>query len=177
MPVLPPTAASTMPSSVVGTWTTRTPRSQVAATKPPRSVVAPPPKVTTASERVNPASPSASQQSAATAAVLASSPSGSPSASTSYDGRSTSSTGAGQLGQPGGVEQRHPLHALAEERRAAGRPARGPTTTSYGEAPPHVQHGGPGHAEASQRRLRVISAATSSGVRPSVSTTTVATDS
>ena len=43
MPVLPPTAASTMPSRVVGTWTTRTPRSQVAATKPARSVVAPPP--------------------------------------------------------------------------------------------------------------------------------------
>ena len=62
MPVLPPTAASTMASSVVGTCTTRTPRSQVAATKPPRSVVAPPPNVTTASDRVKPASPSASQQ-------------------------------------------------------------------------------------------------------------------
>ena len=66
MPVLPPTAASTMPSRVVGTCTTRTPRSQVAATKPPRSVVAPPPNVTTASERVKPASPSASQHDAAT---------------------------------------------------------------------------------------------------------------
>ena len=29
IPVFPPTAASTMPSSVVGTWTTRTPRIQV----------------------------------------------------------------------------------------------------------------------------------------------------
>ena len=83
MPVLPPTAASTMASRVVGTCTTRTPRSQVAATKPPRSVVAPPPTVTTASDRVNPASPSASQQSEATGAVLARSPSGRPSASTS----------------------------------------------------------------------------------------------
>ena len=83
MPVLPPTAASTIPSTVVGTCTTRTPRSQVAATKPPRSVVAPPPKVTTASERVKPASPSASQQSEATGAVLAASPSGRPRASTS----------------------------------------------------------------------------------------------
>ena len=62
MPVLPPTAASTMPSSDVGTCTTRTPRSQVAATKPPTSVVAPPPTVTTASDRVNPAAPSRSQR-------------------------------------------------------------------------------------------------------------------
>ena len=43
MPVLPPTAASTMPASVVGSCTTRTPRSQAAATQPARSVVAPPP--------------------------------------------------------------------------------------------------------------------------------------
>ena len=62
MPVLPPTAASTMPSSVVGTWTTRTPRSQVAATKPARSVIAPPPTPTTASVRVKPAWPSTAQQ-------------------------------------------------------------------------------------------------------------------
>ncbi len=34
MPVLPPTAASTMPSTVVGTLTNRTPRNQLAATKP-----------------------------------------------------------------------------------------------------------------------------------------------
>ena len=34
IPVFPPTAASTIASSVVGTWTTRTPRSHVAATKP-----------------------------------------------------------------------------------------------------------------------------------------------
>ena len=66
MPVLPPTAASTIASSVVGTCTTRTPRSQVAAMNPPMSVVAPPPTVTTASERVNPARPSASHASAAT---------------------------------------------------------------------------------------------------------------
>ena len=83
IPVLPPTAASTMPSSEVGTCTTRTPRSQVAATKPPTSVVAPPPTVTTASERVNPAAPSRSQQSATTAADLAASPSGTSRSSTS----------------------------------------------------------------------------------------------
>jgi hypothetical protein len=52
--VLPPTAASTMPSSVVGTCTSRTPRSQVAATNPARSVTAPPPTPTTTSERVKP---------------------------------------------------------------------------------------------------------------------------
>ena len=33
-----------MPSRVVGTWTTRTPRSHVAATNPARSVTAPPPR-------------------------------------------------------------------------------------------------------------------------------------
>ncbi len=55
IPVLPPTAASTIASRVVGTWTTLTPRSQVAATNPARSVVAPPPTLTTASERVKPA--------------------------------------------------------------------------------------------------------------------------
>ena len=58
MPVLPPTAASTMPSSEVATGTQRTPRSQQAATNPARSVTAPPPTPTTASVRVNPAAPS-----------------------------------------------------------------------------------------------------------------------
>ena len=62
MPVLPPTAASTMPSTVVGTEIQRTPRSQVAATKPARSVVAPPPTPTTTSVRVKPDWPSAFQQ-------------------------------------------------------------------------------------------------------------------
>ena len=76
MPVLPPTAASTMASRVVGTCTTRTPRSQVAATKPARSVVAPPPTLTMASERVNPACPRTPQQKAATWADFASSASG-----------------------------------------------------------------------------------------------------
>ena len=54
-PVLPPTAASTMPSSEVETGTQRTPRSQLAATKPARSVTAPPPTPTTTSVRVKPA--------------------------------------------------------------------------------------------------------------------------
>ena len=76
MPVLPPTAASTMPSTVVGTCTTRTPRSHVAATKPARSVVDPPPMATIASVRVKPACPRTDQQKAATSGVFAASPSG-----------------------------------------------------------------------------------------------------
>ncbi len=73
MPVLPPTAASTIARTVVGTATQRTPRSQVAATKPARSVVAPPPTPTTTSVRVKPDCPRAFQQYAATSTVLASS--------------------------------------------------------------------------------------------------------
>ena len=76
MPVLPPTAASTMASSVVGTWTTLTPRSHVAATKPARSVTVPPPTPTIASERVKPDCPRTAQRREATSADLASSASG-----------------------------------------------------------------------------------------------------
>jgi len=76
IPVLPPTAASTMASSVVGTWITRTPRIQVAATKPARSVAAPPPREITASLRVSPMRPRTSQQKPATAKSLPSSASG-----------------------------------------------------------------------------------------------------
>src|SRR6266567_4426646 len=64
-PVLPPTAASTMPSRLVGSCTTRTPRSQQAATNPARSVAAPPPTPTTASVRVQAAPPGVSQRRAA----------------------------------------------------------------------------------------------------------------
>lgn len=42
-PVFPPTLASTMASSVVGTWIKGTPRMYVAATKPARSPTTPPP--------------------------------------------------------------------------------------------------------------------------------------
>lgn len=62
MPVLPPTAASTIARTVVGIAIQRTPRNQVAATKPARSVVDPPPTPTMTSERVNPDWPSAFQQ-------------------------------------------------------------------------------------------------------------------
>src|SRR5436190_1468949 len=131
MPVLPPTAASTIASNVVGTWTTRTPRSHVAATKPPRSVVAPPPTATTASLRVRPAAPMDSQQPAATSAVLARSPGGTDSGTTSYAGPSTSLTRAA-------CARRSSACTTATRRTAAptssgSRSRRScPTTTSYG---------------------------------------------
>jgi hypothetical protein len=65
-----------MPSSEVGTGTQRTPRSQLAATNPARSVTAPPPTPINTSVRVKPAAPSSSQQRAATSIDLASSASG-----------------------------------------------------------------------------------------------------
>ena len=74
--VLPPTAASQMPSSVVGTSTCRIPRSQLAATNPARSVTAPPPTATSASVRLTFCSASQDHSPIATAASLAASPSG-----------------------------------------------------------------------------------------------------
>src|SRR5581483_2706793 len=50
-PVLPPIAASTCPTSVVGTATHGTPRRYVAAAKPAGSVSAPPPSATTVPSR------------------------------------------------------------------------------------------------------------------------------
>ena len=76
MPVFPPTAASTMPSTVVGMLMKSTPRSQLAATNPARSVAVPPPSPTTRSLRVNPAAASSSQHLSSTAGVLAASASG-----------------------------------------------------------------------------------------------------
>ena len=66
-----------------GTCTTCTPRSQVAATKPARSVTAPPPKPTTASVRVKSAWPMTCQQNAATSTRLPCSASGISASSTS----------------------------------------------------------------------------------------------
>lgn len=53
-PVFPPIAASTIPTSVVDTCTTGTPRCQEAAAKPATSVTIPPPTPTTTSLRVSP---------------------------------------------------------------------------------------------------------------------------
>jgi hypothetical protein len=82
--VLPPTAASTMPSSVVGTWTTGTPRSQVAAANPARSVTAPPPMLTTQSVLVTLAPASQDHSRASSAAFFAPSPDGTPVTATWY---------------------------------------------------------------------------------------------
>src|SRR6478609_10909004 len=134
MPVLPPTAASTIPSRVVGTCTTRTPRSHVAATKPPTSVVAPPPKVTTTSERVKPASPSASQHDTATAAFLARSPSGIGSTMTSYAAASESSTG--RTSSARASENTTATRCTPTPSTCGSRSARScPITTSYGVWP------------------------------------------
>src|SRR5581483_10241967 len=74
MPVLPPIAASTCPTSVVGTAAHRTPRRYVAAAKPATSVVHPPPKATTVPSRSR---RSSLQRRATTAVCFACSPAGS----------------------------------------------------------------------------------------------------
>ena len=59
IPVFPPTAASTIESSVVGMLMKEMPRLKVAAAKPPRSVTMPPPRQIIREWRVAPPSPSA----------------------------------------------------------------------------------------------------------------------
>ena len=54
MPVLPPTDESTWASSVVGIWMKSTPRRRMAAAKPVRSPMTPPPKATIVSRRSMP---------------------------------------------------------------------------------------------------------------------------
>ena len=61
MPVLPPTEESTCASSVVGTCTKSRPRRTIAAAKPARSPITPPPSATTRSPRSMRAAISASQ--------------------------------------------------------------------------------------------------------------------
>ncbi len=51
IPVLPPTELSTWARSVVGSCTKPTPRRRIAAAKPARSPITPPPKATTRSSR------------------------------------------------------------------------------------------------------------------------------
>ena len=91
MPVLPPTAASTMPSNVVGTWTTLTPRIQVAAANPARSVTDPPPSPITTSRRSSPICPNTFQQKPSTVRFLASSASGTCSSCASMPASRTAS--------------------------------------------------------------------------------------
>ena len=123
-------------------------------------------------------SSSASQQSLATEEVLAASPSGSPSASTSYSSTSASSTGWASSAMPS--ENSSATRVTPSPRIPGSRPARSwPTTTSYGAAPPTWSTVGSdrslGHVLSSI--TRATSSATSCGVRPSVSTENRATDS
>ncbi|CAB4793804.1 unannotated protein [freshwater metagenome] len=76
MPVLPPTAASTIPARVVGTAIQSIPRNHVLAAKPAISVVAPPPTAITKSERVNPARANEFHKDSKVVKDLPSSPSG-----------------------------------------------------------------------------------------------------
>ena len=120
-PVLPPTAASTMPSTEVGTCTTRTPRSQHAATKPARSVTAPPPTPTIASVRVNPAAASSSQHRAATSIDLPASASGTSMATPiSPAAASTSAIWVASVAQRFGVQHRDPGRAGHQRRQMTG---------------------------------------------------------
>ena len=75
--VLPPSAASTMPSTVVGTASQSTPRMKTAARNPAASVTAPPPSATTRLRRVIPARSSAVAARSRPASVFPRSPSGS----------------------------------------------------------------------------------------------------
>ena len=75
-PVLPPVEASTIDSSVVGTFTQRMPRIQVAAAKPVMSPVTPPPTATAKSSRPRPARWNARQISWTVSSVFVSSPAG-----------------------------------------------------------------------------------------------------
>ena len=75
-PVLPPVEASTIASSVVGTLIQPMPRIHVAAAKPVRSPVTPPPRATTVSFRPSPAFANEVQSEATVPMVLWRSPDG-----------------------------------------------------------------------------------------------------
>src|SRR5438034_1130639 len=91
MAALPPIAASTWPTRVVGTATQSIPRRYVAATKPATSVVQPPPKATSVPPR---SSRSCRQRRSAVATVFASSPAGTVSTRPSSGGEWSSRTRA-----------------------------------------------------------------------------------
>ena len=182
IPVFPPTAASTIASNVVGTWTTRTPRSQVAATNPARSVTVPPPTPTTASLRVKPACPSAPQSSAATTALLASSASGTTARyASSPAARAASATCCAHTASVGGWTTRTRSHRISEQRHdgvddpVADDDLVRVVAGSDGDARERAGHA-PAPGSGTTRRP-ATSWATCSGVRPAVSARTVATAS
>ena len=124
--------------------------------------MAPPPTVTTASDRVNPARPSASQHCVATSAVLAASPSGS--------GRASTSKRSPRLdGQVSGVDDGDASYLLAQEVRDRVDDA----------APDHhvVRRRGLDPDRGHEDTTTSTAAATCSGLSPSVSTTYVASPS
>ena len=175
--VLPPTAASTMPSSVVGIRTTGTPRSQVAAANPARSVAAPPPMPTTQSDLVTLASASQDHSRARTATSLAASPAGTPVTATRYPASSSVRQAAlGQRREPLVVDDGHRLRPLADQ---AGQRAQHPRADDHlirlVPADWYPGHGpSVGRSPAHVRSRLARSAATSSGARSSVGTVSVA---
>ena len=163
--VLPPTAASTMPSSVVGISTTGTPRSQLAAANPAKSVVAPPPIPTTQSDLVTLDAASQDQSRASTLTSLAASPLGTSVTATV----NPASARARQAGRAIAPRRSSWMTATVWARlptRSGSAPSTPvPMTTSYGCSPP------------TRIRVSVIrasrlarSAATSSGAMSSVET-------
>ncbi len=75
-PVFPPIELSSIAKSVVGTWTTGTPRRKVAATNPATSPTTPPPRAITAQSRPYPAASIRSWIRAHVSRVLFHSPAG-----------------------------------------------------------------------------------------------------
>ena len=142
-------------------------------------MVAPPPTVTTASERVNPAAPSTSQQSAATAAVLAVLAVGSGQVEHLDARRGARDHPLREVRQRAGVEDRDAATPSPSSRGQLAEDAV-PITTSYGAGAGDVQHWSSTPQLTVDRRLDRrpdLPATTSSAPRPSVSTTSVATDS
>ncbi len=163
--VLPPTAASTMPSSVVGISTTGTPRSQLAAANPARSVVAPPPIPTTQSDLVTLDAASQDQSPASTLTSLAPSPLGtSVTATVNPASASARQAGRGDRAEPLIVDDGDRLGPLADEvGQRAEHPGADDDVVRLLAA-----HADPGLAHPRSRLAR--SAATSSGAMSSVET-------
>ena len=113
------------------------PRSQHAATKPARSVTAPPPTPTTASVRVKLAPPSASQHRAATSSVLPASASGTSIGSTASPAAAQRvADRVGQRAQRRARSTHRDLGRAGQQRRQLAAAGRGRPAPSYGCSPP-----------------------------------------
>ncbi len=111
-----------------------TPRSQVAATKPARSVVAPPPTDTTASLRVKPTWPRTSHRYPATLRSFCSSPSGTSTAIACVPPLSRSARTASAVSRSA-AGCTTATRALPSTSAASSPSSPCPTTTSYGRSP------------------------------------------